>query len=515
MILELRVVLRHLGLLLLVLSALIFLVGAFGSVEFMLGEEREYGEPAACLLASLGGVIAGGVLYFSGKKGAELLGQREALLLVTLSWIFGAALAAVPYFLWAQLRSDAADVPHDFDSYVSCYFESMSGLTTTGATIVQSLETVPRALLLWRALTHWLGGLGIVVLFVAVLPMLGVGSRRVFRVESPGPQPEGVMPRIQDTARALWMIYVGLTIVEIIALLFCGMTFFDAVCHTFATLATGGFSTVDSSIAGFTSSAIHLVIILFMFLAGVNFGLYYQIIRGQWRTALRDPELRAYIVIILAATTIVTFSLTNTDRVAAGDIDAPASFAINLRDALFQVVGVQTTTGFCSANFDTWAFPAKATLLVLMFIGASAGSTGGGIKIIRILIAGKVIVSELEHVYRPKVVRSVKIGKTPIDAELRLNTLVYVLGILMLFAAGTVVLMALEAHQDIDITTAATASAATLNNIGPGLARVGATQNYAWFSPASKAIMSLLMVVGRLEMYAIIVLLTPRFWQGR
>lgn len=515
MTIEIRVVLRHIGLLLLILSALILLVGAFGTAEFMLGEEREYGEPAACLLTALIGGLVGGGLFFAGRSGAELLGQREALLLVTLSWVFGAALAAAPYFLWAQFRSDAAETPHDFDSYINCYFESMSGLTTTGATIVQSLETVPRSLLLWRALTHWLGGLGIVVLFVAVLPMLGVGSRRVFRVESPGPQPEGVMPRIQDTARALWMIYVGLTIVEIIALLLCGMSLFDSVCHTFATLATGGFSTVDSSIAGFTSSAIHIVIIFFMFLAGVNFGLYYQVIRGQWRAVFRDSEFRAYVAIILAATTIVTLSLMNTDRVAVGDIDEPAGFAINFRDALFQVVGIQTTTGFCSADFDTWAFPAKATLLVLMFIGASAGSTGGGIKVIRLLIAAKVVVSELEHVYRPKVVRSVKVGKTPIDAELRLNTLIYILGILMLFAAGTIALMALEAHQNIDITTAATASAATLNNIGPGLARVGASQNYAWFGSASKLIMSVLMVVGRLEMYAIIVLLTPRFWQGR
>ncbi|MCH8967199.1 MAG: TrkH family potassium uptake protein, partial [Planctomycetes bacterium] len=396
-----------------------------------------------------------------------------------------------------------------------CYFEAISGLTTTGATVVQTLGTLPRGLLLWRALTNWLGGLGIVVLFVAVLPMLGVGGRRVYRIEAPGPTPDGVTPRIQDTARILWLIYCGFTLAEILALKAFGMTWFNAVCHTLATLATGGFSTSDASIAGFDSVGIHLVIIVFMVLAGVNFSLYYRLLHSrrlsEWREVVRDPELRLYLAIMAVATIIVTISLLHNrpDQSAAY-----ATVSSTASHALFQVVAIQTTTGFCSADFDTWGFVAKTTLLVLMFVGGSAGSTGGGIKVVRILIAAKVILAELEHVYRRNVVRSVKVGSSAIDAGLKINTLVYIGGIAILFVMGTVALMLLESSNGIDIKTAATASAATLNNIGPGLARVGATQNYAWFCASSKIVMSVLMLLGRLEIFAIAVLFSPRFWRS-
>lgn len=510
---DLRVVSRQLGLLMFVLSTLILAAGIFAGVDRALGPSTSHTALIALLSAALVGSVLGGILYFAGRSAPEVFGHREALLLVALSWLVGAALAGLPYRFWSAMRADAHLVGHGLDSYINCYFEAMSGLTTTGATVLDAIGTVPRSLLLWRATTHWLGGLGIVVLFVAVLPMLGVGSRRVYRIEAPGPAPEGVHPRMRETARILWLIYLGLTVLEISALMLCGMNWFDATCHTFATLATGGFSTLDASIAGFGSSVIHLVIVLFMFLAGVNFYLYHQIIRRQWRNVLLDPELRAYVAILLIATVIVTISVWRSSPAAAPNSDEP-SFALTARNGLFQVVSIQTTTGFCNTDFDQWSFSAKATLLTLMFIGASAGSTGGGIKVVRVLIAVKVVLAEFEHVYRPKVVRSIKVGRSTIDTEMKVNTLVYLVGIAVLFALGTTALMIFEAHQDIDITTAATATAATLNNIGPGLARVGATQNYAWFGNASKVVMSILMLLGRLEMFTVVVLFSPRFWRG-
>ena len=514
MTLEYRVVFRLLGYLSFVLAGLILAAAIFGSVEAIVRDDIDRSAPLAMLIATVCSAVLGMIFYLTGRRGSELIGQREALLLVALSWVFGAALSAIPYRVWSMLRLDGDTNPHNFDRFVNCFFESMSGLTTTGATIVEAVGTLPRTLLLWRSITQWLGGLGIVVLFVAVLPMLGVGSRRLYRIEAPGPTPEGVMPRIQDAVRVLWKIYFGLTLAEIIALMLCGMTWFDATCHTFATLATGGFGTLDASIAGYSSTAVHLVIILFMILAGINFGLYHQLLLRQWRNVIADRELRVYFSIIIVATIIVTISLLHHPPLPATAAGQHTSVGITVRDAFFQVVSVQTTTGFSNADFDAWGFAAKATLLVLMFIGASAGSTGGGIKVVRIMTAVKVMLAELEHVYRPRVVRSVKIGKVVVDPILRLNTLVYLVAIAVLFALGTIALMLLESASGIDITTAATASVATLNNIGPGLARVGATQNYAWFSDPSKIVMCVLMVLGRLEMFTILVMFTPRFWRN-
>ena len=418
--LDLRVVSHLLGLLMLVFSSLILALAGFAYADHLAGMTANLADLRALLVAAAGGAFLGFALLAMGKKPGNHLGQREALLLVALSWFIGAAVGALPFRLWSVMRPDAATTPHSFDSSINCYFESISGLTTTGATILPVISSVPRSLLLWRATTHWLGGLGIVVLFVAVLPILGVGGRRVYRIESPGPTPEGVRPRIQDAARALWFIYMGLTLIEVLALRLAGMGWFDSVCHTFATLATGGFSTLDSSIAGFHSTLIHVVIIVFMILAGVNFSLFHQLLHKQWRTVVKDPELRAYLAIMVVGTVIITVSLLQRGA-ATPDSEEAMGVGRVVRDSLFQVVSIQTTTGFCTADFDTWGFVAKTTLLMLMFCGACAGSTGGGIKVVRILIALKILVAEIEHVYRRTVVRSVKIGKSAIDSELKIN----------------------------------------------------------------------------------------------
>ncbi len=513
---ELRVISRLLGLLLLVLSGLLILIAGLAYVSDLIRDVPDLSDVYALAFSAVAGCIAGGLLVLLGRKSPTLIGQREALLVVALAWFVGAALAGLPFYLWARLRPDVATELHSFDSFLDCYFEAISGLTTTGATILEAIATVPPSLLLWRSMTQWLGGLGIIVLFVAVFPMLGVGGRRIFRIEAAGPSPEGVRPRMHEAARVLWMMYVGLTVVEVLALKVCGMSWFDSVCHTFATLATGGFSTRDASVGGYNSTGIHIVFIVFMFLAGVNFGLYYQLLKGQWRSVRKDPELRVYVAIMLAAIVFITMSLlSNRPPAYAGTPGGEAAtVGTVIRDSVFQVVSIQTTTGFATSDFDTWGFLAKATLLTLMFVGGCAGSTGGGIKVGRIMIGAKIMFAELEHAFRPSVVRTVKVGRSVIDADLKLNTLVYLVGIGVLFAVGTVVLMALEGSNGIDITSAATAAAATLNNIGPGLARVGATENYAWFTGASKLVMCVLMVLGRLEVFTIVVLFMPRFWRA-
>ncbi len=523
---NIRYIFRQLGLLMFVLSLSILAVAAWSAIQVRQGEAAESPAMWSLLWTVIVGLIVGLVFWLIGLGANDFLGRREALLLVALSWLFGAGLSALPYRLWVWLEpalgltaqglgASGEAVDHAFRSYISCYFEAMSGLTTTGATVLSHVDALPRGLLLWRCLTHWLGGLGIVVLFVAVLPTLGVGGKKLFQVEAPGPTSQGVRPRIRETARILWMIYVGLTVVLAAILWSLGMGLFDAVCHTFATLATGGFSTRNASIGGYNSVGIDVTIIVFMVLAGVNFGLYYQLFHRRFYRVWTDPELRLYLGIILLAGTVTSVVLMGQPVVTTTGQEAVATTGQAVRHGVFQVVSIQTTTGFCTADFNQWGFLPKAVLIGLMFVGASAGSTGGGIKVIRCLIAAKVMLAEVERVFRPNVVRTLRVGRMPVDPELRLGTLVYVMGIPVLFLIGAVLLMLLEpAGSGIDFTTAATASAATLNNIGPGLGLVGAVENYGWFSAPGKIVMSVLMVLGRLEVYAIFVLFMPRFWRG-
>ena len=466
------------------------------------------------------GLVIGFAVYWFSRSDDDFLGRREALLLVALSWLWGAAVAALPFWLWAMFATITPD--HPFHSWIPCYFESMSGLTTTGATVLNTapndIESLPHGLLLWRSLTHWLGGLGIVVLFVAVLPTLGVGAKKLFQVEATGPTQSGVRPRIKETARVLWLIYLGMTVLEIVLLRIFGMTWFDSVCHTFATLATGGFSTQNASAGAYHGFGINLVLIMFMFFAGVNFGLYYKMFRGHVRQALADTEFRMYVGFIVFSSVIITIFLANSS-IETSDGRTLTGVAAALHHSVFQVVSIQTTTGYATADFDKWHFVPKTILLALMFIGGSAGSTGGGIKVIRILITFKVMIAEIERIFRPNVVRTVKVGRMTIDPELRLATVVYVFGIFVLCAIGAFLIYTIESFYgstdiSIDFTTASTASIATLNNIGPGLAKVGAIQNYGWFSHPSMAVMCVLMALGRLEVYAIMVLFVPRFWRG-
>ncbi|QNN22700.1 TrkH family potassium uptake protein [Planctomycetales bacterium ZRK34] len=517
-----RFVINQLGLLLIVLSAILGGVALWEIYEYWQGAHLELVSMEAMIASAGVGLCAGGGMWYLGRGAATKIGRREALLLVALSWLVGAALSGLPYFLWAVIHHSTAPTPivetggpaHPFLNYVDCYFEAMSGLTTTGATVLSEIESLPRGLLLWRAITHWLGGLGIVVLFVAVLPTVGAGGKKLFLIEAPGPTPTGVKPRIKDTARILWFIYVGLTIAQTVALRLCGMSWFDALCHTMATLATGGFSTRNASVGDYNLASV-IVIIFFMVLAGANFGLYYQIIRGSWRNVLADTEMRAYLLLLTAGSLIVVASLVAAQQplpLTTGDQHEP-SIARALEQGVFTTVSIQTTTGFCTGDFNTWPFLAQATLIGLMFIGGCAGSTAGGIKVVRIWVAIKIIYTELERVFNPNVVRPTRLGGSgSIKDDLKLSVMIYCFGIILLFAIGAVAIKVIEGDA-CDFTTAATASVATLCTIGPGLSQIGAIENYGWMTSSSKVVLSLWMALGRLEVFAILVLLLPRFWR--
>jgi len=517
---RIRFVIHQLGILLLLLSAAMLPSAAWSIYDYYfvpaLTGEGEAG--IALLISALIGAIMGTAIFRRARPDQKPLGRREALLLVALSWVLGAALSAAPFRIWAAIHESTAGAPHPFGSFVNCYFEAMSGLTTTGASVLTDIEAVPRSLLFWRAFTHWLGGLGIVVLFVAVLPILGVGGKRLFRFETPGPKKEGVRPRIRAAAQVLWLIYLGITVAEVLALKLAGLGWFDAITQSFATLATGGFSTRNASITGFGLPGIEIIIIVFMVMAGINFALYDQLLSGRWRDVLRNPELRAYVLFLLIATVLIGALATDTGVVDMNG-KPESGFWPTLRHSLFTVVSIQTTTGFGTADFDQWDFPAKMLLITLMFVGGCGGSTGGGIKVIRVVVLAKVLWAELEAVFRPNVVRTIRVGQSTVDAQLRSATLVYFLliGIIVVVATGLVIWLEtpakIEALGGDPAATAFSAVVATLNNIGPGLDLVGPTRNYAWLSHPTKVLLTVTMVLGRLELYAFLVLLVPGFWK--
>jgi len=539
-----RYVAYHLGRLLLVLAAALGLttVGELAGFGFAKDERlAEVALGAGTLLAGLAGLVLWG---FGRRAEVETLHRRDALLLVAVGWLLGAGLAATPYYVWAQLGgpqslpppmvSPAVDPvtgelsplepwsppPHPFLSPAACYFEAMSGLTTTGATVLSAypndIESLPKGLLLWRALTHWLGGLGIVVLFVAVLPLVGGGGKKLFYAEAPGPKSQGVRPRIAETARALWMIYLVLTVAQACAFHIAGMPWFDSICHTFATLATGGFSTKNASMGAYYANPwIDWITIAFMVLAGINFGLYYQLINRRFSAVIRDPELRLYLTIIAVASVVIAACIYGRPGVLTTGATQTPGVANALRDGMFQSVAVQTTTGFATVDFNQWSFLPQAVLIALMCVGGCAGSTGGGCKVVRVLVAAKIVLAEFERVFRPNVVKPTRVGGAVIDPEVGRSVLIYFLVVVLLFGVGSVALKLLEPAGTLDFTSAATASLTTLMNVGPGLNRVGAVENYGFFTAGSKLLLALWMALGRLEIFALLVLLYPRFWSGR
>lgn len=504
-----RFIVKQLALLVSVLAAAMVIVAGCGGLWAGFGAAEEQAASWA-LLASAGiSGLFGLACWLVGRGVNGFLDRREALLLVVLSWLSAAILGGMPYFIWT-LFSQSPE--HVFRSPVASVFEAMSGLTTTGATVLSNVDALPDALHLWRALTHWFGGLGIIVLFVAVLPSLGVGGRRLFGVESAGPQPGGVHPQIRETARVLWYIYSGLTVIQIIALRIAGLSFFDAFCHAFGTLATGGFSTRGASVGAF-NVYVQVIIIVFMVLAGTNFGLFHQLLRGKFREVYKDPELRVYLIMLAAASAAIAFWINGTTIVTTAGEAVTATPGVAIREAAFNVVAIQTTTGFGTSDFNIWASPAKLLLVILMFVGGCAGSTSGGIKVIRIWIAFKVLVNEVERVFRPHIVRPVRVGGRALDGQIRSAAIVYIVGTVFLFVCGAFAVLLLEG-ENCDLTTALTASVACLCTIGPGLGAIGPVGNYGWMNDSTLATLSIIMLMGRLEVLPVLVLIVPSYWRG-
>lgn len=436
-------------------------------------------------IGALGIVIA--MIGKISQKGVSLP-PRDGYLFVALAWVCASALGALPFTLSGYM------------SYVDAFFETISGFTTTGASILSNVEALPKSLLLWRSTTHWLGGMGIVVLTVAILPLLGVGGLGLMEAETPGPSVDKISPRISSTAKILWIIYMVLTALEIALLLLGGMDWFDAVTHTFGSMATGGFSTKNASVGYYKSAYIDIVITVFMLAAGINFSLYFKLLSGKALSVFRDTEARTYLGVFALSTLAIAWDLTRQGSFA--------SFGTSLRYASFNTSSILTTTGFVNADYTRWPALSQILLFLLMFIGGCAGSTGGGIKVIRIVFLSRMAFTEMKYLLNPRGIFGIFVDGKPLRKNIIYDTAAFVLLYFFLVLATTIVV----STGGNDILTSLTASLACVGNIGPGFGRVGPVCNYGFLPDYIKLWLSFAMLAGRLEIYTIFILFTRDFW---
>jgi len=444
------------------------------------------------LISGIITITFGFTVHLASKRRNESpeMTKRDGYLIVTFGWVLMAFSGSLPY-LFSGTIPDVA----------SAVFETISGYSTTGASVISNIEGTNKDILLWRSLTQWIGGMGIIVLTVAILPILGIGGMQLFVAEAPGISPDKLQPRIKDTARRLWVIYVLLTVAETILLMFGGFDFYDAINHAFTTMATGGFSTYNSS-AMYFSPYIQYVLIVFMFLAGTNFTLTYFGLHGKLRKVWENEEFRLYSII----TALVTISLT---AVVYSTGWANHDFEKVFRDVLFQTVSIITTTGYVSADYTLWPPLAVMIIFILMFVGASAGSTAGGVKIVRHIILIKNALLGFKRQLHPKAIIPVRLNGHSVSESVVFNVLAFIMIYLMTYAFGVIVLTALG----VDFTTSLGAVATSLGNIGPGLGTVGPVDNFAHLSASVKWVLSFFMLVGRLELFTVLMLFTPFFWR--
>ena len=439
----------------------------------------------SALCAALGAAARG----WAG--GSHKLHRREALVVVALTWLCIPLLGSIPFLL------DGV-----FTSPVDAIFESVSGFTTTGATVLTEIEAaMSRSMHWWRIEMHWLGGMGIIVLFIAVLPSMGAGGKMLFRSEVPGPITDGLKPRIREASAALWQIYIALTLTQTAALMILGgLDLWNASAHAMSTVATGGFSTMNASVGGFDSAWVDWITSLFMFLGGVNFSLYFLGYQGRWSAALQDREFRVYLFIVLLTCLVVTLCILPRHD---------GSLLRALRYGMFQTLAVITTTGFGTDDLDAYPNLARTLLFSLMFVGGCAGSTSGGVKIFRYVVMAKAAKIQLQRTFRPQVVVPLKVRGVAIDDDVVRGIFTFFIAFLFIFAIGSVLMSTMTP----DLETAMSATIACLGSVGPGLAEVGPTKSYAFLPDAAKLLLSSLMVFGRLELFTLLLLLTPSFWQ--
>jgi trk system potassium uptake protein TrkH len=442
------------------------------------------------LLASSGISIAVGlVLWFTFRTTDVELRLREAFAIVTLGWVVVSLFGSLPFLLSGAIPD-----------FTDAYFETMSGYSTTGASILDDVEALPHGLLYWRSMTQWIGGMGIILLSVAILPLLGVGGMQLFQAEVPGVTVDKISPRLSQTAKILWGVYGLLTVVQMVLLWIGGMTLFDAVCHSFTTVATGGFSTKNTGIAHYQSEFIQYTVIVFMFLAGASFTLHFQALRGEMKRYVTNDEFKFYLVLVIF-TTLVVFSVFPSGLTSG--------IEEQFRASLFQVVSITTTTGFATFDYELWLPAGQLILLLLMFNGACAGSTAGGVKLVRILLLLKNSIAEITKLVHPKAVIPVRFNGKGVSQDIISEVLAFFVLYITIFVAASV-LMTLVG---LDILSAAGSVAATLGNVGPGIGSVGPFDNYGHIPTLGKWILTACMLIGRLEIFTVFVLFSSAFWK--
>jgi len=480
---KVKIVLHVLSVIMLIISLFILLSTI---VSLLYGEI----ESVFAFLKTIAIVVPfSGFIYFLTNSGKNhVLGTREGFLLVSTSWIASSLFGALPFVFSGAIPS-----------FTNAFFETMSGFTTTGASILTDIEGLSHGMLFWRSLTHWLGGMGIVVLTVALLPLLGIGGIQLLRAEAPGPSMDKITPKITQTAKILWLIYVGFTVIEIILLMIGGMSVFDASTHTFGTMATGGFSTKAASVGAFNSAYIHIVITVFMVLAGMNFNLFYKLLSGNFRGFFKDTEMRVYILIFISITLLIGIDLLGTY----------GSFGKSLQYAGFQTASILTTTGYATADYSLWPEFSKNALFFIMFVGGCSGSTGGGIKVVRIVTLIKLAFNEMKQMVYPRGVFTLRMNGLLMKKEI-----VYpIAGFYFLYIFLLLAVTLSVSSGGYDILTSFSAALATLGNIGPGFGKIGPALNYSFFPGYIKWILSIAMMLGRLEIYTVLILITPKFWR--
>ena len=480
---NLPIVMRTLGILLLCEAAAMLLPVL---VALFYGDNVVLSFLLSVLLA-----FAAGLVFFSVKVRDNTVGYREGFAIVAFGWLLASVFGALPFFFSGAVSS-----------YVDALFETISGFSTTGATVIPDVEALPNSILFWRAFTHWLGGMGILVLALAIQPALGVGGAfRIMKAESPGPISAKLTPRLRDTAKLLYYIYLVMTVLCVAFLDAGGMPLFDSVVHAFATLGTGGFSVKNASIGAYNNTYYDVVITVFMILAGINFSLYYLAFKQKSpREFLRDEETRIYLAIIAVYTLVIAVNINGT---------VFSNVLTSLRYAAFQVASVITTTGYATADFNLWPELSRVLLVTLMLIGACAGSTGGGMKVIRVHLIFKYIKREINRLIHPRAVKAIKVNDTVIPETVIANVMGYSLLYILIIILGTVLLLT----QKLDAISAMTAVASSLGNIGPGLGLVAPSKTFYPLTDFAKLFLSFCMIVGRLEIYTVLALLFPQFWR--
>jgi len=441
------------------------------------------------IISGLITLVSGGVLWFFARGAQKIIGRREGYIIVSLSWIIISLFGTLPYII-------SGSIP----DFTNAFFETISGFTTTGASVLTDIEVIPKGILYWRSITQWLGGMGIIVLSIAILPLLGIGGMQLFVAEMPGITPDKLHPRITQTAKRLWMIYIFFTFFETMLLMLGGMSFFDSINHAFTTMATGGFSTQNASIVNH-SIFIQYIIIIFMFLAGTNFTLHYFALHLKFRNIWKNEEFRYYFFFSLGITLLVSVIWVIYGN--SGTIEK------TFRDALFQVVSITTTTGFVSSDYLLWPGFLWFFIFLLMFIGGSAGSTGGGIKIARHILLLKNSAVELKRSIHPHAIIPVKFNGKAVPQDIIFKVMAFFLIYITIFFAGTFLMTIVG----LDFESAIGSTIATLGNIGPGIGKVGPVDNYAWIPDIGKWILSFLMLLGRLELFTVLIIFSGYFWK--